>query len=314
MTPNNSDIPPPERYITIDGCKIRYLDYDRQQHTELGGVINSFPILLLLHGIGASLERWLQVAPELAKHYRVIIPDIIGFGYSCKPNTDYTIDFFIDFLEKFLQNINIIIDKGAGDGNDNGISNSGTKINIIGSSFGGLLAAEFTYRFSNKIDKLVLVSPAGSSMPSPTPAFDFYKLAAHTRHFDHALKAFRSMFYNPDLATAEMAKEFIKRMYEENAILAFDSTLFGIARHIRDSQNLRQKLSKIHNPTLIIWGRNDHIIPFEYQLLEYLEIPNANAKIINECGHVPFVEKPNEFNETVLDFLLNCLLKVRRDV
>ncbi|MBD0359594.1 MAG: alpha/beta fold hydrolase, partial [Nitrososphaeraceae archaeon] len=97
--------------------------------------------------------------------FRVIVPDIIGFGYSCKPRTDYSIDSFIGFLKK-LRNLRIINDRENGSDDDS--SNNDTKINVVGSSFGGLLAAEFAVRFSNKIDKLVLVSPAGSSMPSPT--------------------------------------------------------------------------------------------------------------------------------------------------
>lgn len=144
-------------------------------------------------------------------------------------------------------------------------------------------------------------------MPSTTPEFDFYRLAAHTRYFDHALRAFRAMFYDGNLAIMDMIKDFLKRMCEENAILAFDSTLLAIKRHSQDIINLRQRLSKICNPSLIVWGRNDRIIPFQCQLIEYLEIPNVELKIINECGHVPFVEKPTEFNEIVLDFLLKDL-------
>ena len=100
MTSNNWDVLP-ERYTIIDGCKIRYLDYN--SYDNKSEIINIFPILLLLHGIGASCERWTKVAPELAKYFRVIVPDIIGFGYSCKPRTDYSMDSFIGFLKKIFE-------------------------------------------------------------------------------------------------------------------------------------------------------------------------------------------------------------------
>ncbi|MBD0359595.1 MAG: alpha/beta hydrolase [Nitrososphaeraceae archaeon] len=110
------------------------------------------------------------------------------------------------------------------------------------------------------------------------------------------------MFYDPDIVTPEMAEEFIKRMHEENAILAFDSTLLAIQN---DTKKLRQRLSKISNPALIIWGRNDRIIPYQDQLIEYLKISDVDLKIIDVCGHVPFIEIPSTFIEIVIEFLLD---------
>jgi 2-hydroxy-6-oxonona-2,4-dienedioate hydrolase len=113
----------------------RYLDYGPPGRK----------ILILLHGLGASAERWSHVIPALSRYYRVIVPDIIGFGYSDKPrDADYTIDFFIDdFFRPFLDNLGI------------------SKTSIIGSSFGGHIATEFAIRFNHRVEKLVLVSPAG---------------------------------------------------------------------------------------------------------------------------------------------------------
>ena len=80
-----------EKFLQIDGNKIRYL--------ESG---NSEKILVLIHGLGASAERWDQVIPLFADEYRVVVPDLIGFGHSDKPMVDYTPDFFSEFLEKFF--------------------------------------------------------------------------------------------------------------------------------------------------------------------------------------------------------------------
>jgi 2-hydroxy-6-oxonona-2,4-dienedioate hydrolase len=282
----------PERYTIIDGCKIRYLDYNR--HDNKSDAINTFPILLLLHGIGASYKRWIKVAPELSKYFRVIVPDIIGFGYSCKPRADYTIDFFIEFLVKFLKNLNIIVDNNHNDSNGGG----NNKIIIVGSSFGGLLAAEFASRYGNLIEKLVLVSPVGTSMLAPTPEFNKYRYAALFPTYDNALNALRTMVYDPSIITKEMVEDFVKRMHLENARFAFRSTLDAI----RDNRNLPQRLSKISTPTQVVWGRNDRIIPYKYQVLEYMEIPDIRINIINECGHLPPLEKPSKFIEIIIDF------------
>src|ERR671933_1142271 len=133
----------------VNGYAIRYLDYGSHDRKPL----------LLLHGIGASAERWVRVIPTLSKYFRVIVPDIIGFGYSDKPTVEYTMDFFIKFFEDFLENLNI------------------NKLNIIGSSFGGHLATEFAIKHTNRIEKLILAAPAGM-MKSSTHHLDQYIMAA----------------------------------------------------------------------------------------------------------------------------------------
>ena len=97
----------------IDGNKIRYFEEGTSKNT-----------LLLLHGLGASAERWEGVIPLFAKKFKVIVPDLIGFGYSDKPIVDYTTDYFAEFVSKFVNKLGI------------------KKLNIIGSSLGGEIAAE----------------------------------------------------------------------------------------------------------------------------------------------------------------------------
>jgi pimeloyl-ACP methyl ester carboxylesterase len=80
-----------EKFLQIDGNKIRYLESGNSKKT-----------LVLVHGLGASAERWDQVIPLFSDDYRVIVPDLIGFGFSDKPLVDYTTEFFSNFLEKFF--------------------------------------------------------------------------------------------------------------------------------------------------------------------------------------------------------------------
>ena len=79
-----------EKFLQVDGNKIRYLESGDSKQT-----------LVLVHGLGASAERWDQVIPLFEDNFRVVVPDLIGFGYSDKPLVDYTPEFFSDFLEKF---------------------------------------------------------------------------------------------------------------------------------------------------------------------------------------------------------------------
>ena len=112
-----------EKTLTLDGYKIRYLEEG-----------NSEKILLLIHGLGASAERWNLVLSKFAKNYHVIIPDLIGFGYSDKPMVDYTIDYFSNFISDFVKKLDI------------------DRLSIIGSSLGGQIAAEFACQNNSKVE------------------------------------------------------------------------------------------------------------------------------------------------------------------
>jgi pimeloyl-ACP methyl ester carboxylesterase len=254
----------------IDGYAIRYLEYGSDNSNTL----------VLLHGIGASAERWSRIIPTMTKYFHVIAPDIIGFGYSDKPTVEYTMDFFVDFLDKFLSNLNI------------------HHTNLIASSFGGHLATEFSIRFNRRVDKLVLASPAGM-MRTSTPVLDSYIMAALYPTYDNALKVFRDMAFDAEIVDEGTVMDFVNRMRLPNAKYAFMSTLLGM----RYAPKLSGRISRIIAPTLLLWGDNDRMIPVQYAK-EYKEIPRLDLVIIRDCGHIPFVEKPMTFNKLVLKFLV----------
>src|SRR5918992_5907442 len=268
----------PERYTSINNNLIRYLEY---------GPTDSNKILILLHGLGGSAERWSHVIPTLLsptktkeEDYRIIIPDIIGFGYSDKPAVEYTMDFFINDFKVFLDNLRI------------------SKSSIIGSSFGGHVATEFAIRFNRMVEKLVLVSPAGM-MKTSTPTLDRYIMAALYPVYEHVYEAFRGMAYEPDAVSEEIVMDFVNRMRLTNAKYAFMSTVLGI----RYAPKLNGRLSNIIAPTLLVWGEQDKMIPLQYAR-EYDEIPKRELVVIRNCGHTPYVERPMTFNKIVLKFLI----------
>jgi 2-hydroxy-6-oxonona-2,4-dienedioate hydrolase len=268
------NIPMKMTYLSDYG--IRYFDYNK--------VINKLDDdpkdLILLHGLGASAERWLPVLPDLTEHFRVIVPDIIGFGYSDKPTVEYTMDFFIKFFKDFLENLDM------------------DRPNIVGSSFGGHLATEFAIRYPNRIEKLILSAPAGM-MRSSTHHLDQYIMAALYPTYENALRAFSDMAHDPNIVTEDTIKDFVNRMRLPNAKYAFMSTLLGI----RDSPALAGRLSKIIAPTLLVWGDNDGMIPLQYSKGYINEIPHSNLVVMRNCGHTPYVENSIEFNREILKFL-----------
>jgi len=258
--------------VHLDEYTIRYISSNNFNP-------KSARILVLLHGIGASAERWVPVFPGLSKKFEVIIPDIIGFGYSDKPTVEYTMDFFVEFLDRFMKALYI------------------KQATFIGSSFGGFLATEFAMKFPNQVKKLVLVSPAGT-MRTSTQTLDEYIMAALYPTYENVAKAFSHMTYNSEVVPESTIRDFINRMRLPNAKYAFMSTLLGI----RDSPNLAGRLSKINVPTLCIWGEHDQMIPFQYSAA-YGDIPGCTTKVMKGCGHTPPIENPEEFTKIVLDFL-----------
>ena len=252
----------------VDNNKIRYLEEGSSENT-----------LLLLHGLGASAERWEYVIPHFAREFRVVVPDLIGFGYSDKPMADYTIEYFSEFISKFVDKIGI------------------KELNIVGSSLGGQIAAEYTVNHNENIRKLVLVSPSGV-MKHSTPALDAYIAAALYPNDDSALNAFQIMSGRKEIEN-KIVKGFVERMTLPNAKMAFMSTLLGL----RDSEPITKKLQMITVPTLIIWGENDPIIPIEYAQSFISGINDCRFYKMMECGHTPYVENPKVFYQVVSDFL-----------
>lgn len=258
-----------ENFIQVDGNQIRYL--------ESGDSKN---ILVLIHGLGASAERWNNVIPNFAKHYHVIVPDLIGFGYSDKPVVDYTPDFFSMFLGKFFDALEIKCP------------------NVIGSSLGGQIVAEYASAHPNNIKKLILVSPAGA-MKQSTPALDAYIMAALYPNEQSAKNAFEMMESSGNAVDDRIVHGFIERMQLPNAKLAFMSTVLGI----KNSEIITTKLHTIHSPTLIIWGSKDPVIPIMYAENFVSSIKDCRFYRMDGCGHTPYVQDPDAFSSVVLEFL-----------
>jgi len=258
-----------EKFLHIGENKIRYLESGNSKKT-----------LVLIHGLGASSERWDKVIPIFAEKYRVLVPDLIGFGYSDKPLVDYTPDFFSNFLKEFFT------------------ATKTERASIVGSSLGGQVSAEFTMSHTQNVEKLVLVSPAGV-MEHSTPALDAYIMAALYPNELNAKKAFELMEGSGEEVPEEIINGFVERMKLPNAKLAFMSTILGL----KNSKLISSKLESITIPTLVIWGNDDPVIPIENAEMFVSKINHCQLFKMAHCGHTPYVQDPYTFSKKVLEFL-----------
>ena len=257
-----------EEYVKVGENKIRYLD---------GG--SSSGNIVLIHGLGGFAERWAAVMPILSKKYRVIAPDLPGYGYSDKPSTDYTPEFFLKFIFDFLDGLGI------------------KKTSMIGTSLGGQIVAECAITQSKMIEKIVLSSPAGI-MKTSTPTLDAYSMAALYPSHDTVKTAYEMMTGSKNVTT-ESIDGFIKRMTQPNAKMAFMSTILAL----KNSPPITDRLPNITVPTLLIWGKQDTMIPVKYANDFVSSIKNCQLEIMENCGHTPHIEEPVKFSQTVLNFL-----------
>lgn len=258
-----------QRYVPVGGYKTRYI--------EAG---NSGDVLLLVHGLGASAERWEFVIPLFAKHFRVIAPDLLGFGHSEKPSLDYTVDFFTDFLEGFLTEMGI------------------DRCVVMGSSMGGQVCAEFTAKNNACVKSLILVSPSGT-MTASTVALDAYTNAALYPGYGFARVAFEAMGSGPGKIPDRIVNDFVSRMKMPNAKLAYISALLGI----KNAPDVRSALREIRVPTLLIWGSADPVIPPNHAGKFVSAIPDCTYQPMVGFGHTPYVDDPKGFYRCVMEFL-----------
>lgn len=259
------------KFADVWGHKVRYLEEGKSGKT-----------ILLIHGLGGSAERWLKIIPSLSPKYRVIAPDMIGFGYSDKPSLDYTIEFFGKFLSALMDTLDLK-----------------TAI-LVGTSLGGQIAAECT-NTNRSIEKLVLVAPSGV-MKRSTAAVDAYMMAALYPNNASARTAFE-MMSNSGTVDEFTVSDFVKRMSIPNAKLAFISSVLGIK-----NSKIDESLQKIMVPTLLVWGKEDRVIPIEYAKQFVSSIRDCKFLEFEDCGHLPHVEKPDIFSESILEFLDSRLI------
>lgn len=262
---------PQDKTITVFGAKIRYL--------EAGDAAK--PTVILLHGLGANAESWQFNIAAIAANYHVIAPDQVGFGKSDKPLIKYRVGTFVDFLDKFMSELKI------------------EKATLIGNSMGGWVSALMAVKYPNRVEKIVLADAAGL-LPSGEINFDeIYQLNNSTR--DEIRANLKRIFANQ----AYSQNEAIVEQFMTARITTGDGyTINSLIESIKRKEDfVDARLGEIKKPTLIIWGKQDGLIPVADAATFNKGIAGSQIIVFDQCGHVPQVEKAADFNKEVLKFL-----------
>lgn len=242
------------------------------------------PPMLLLHGFGGDGDNWVQFVPFLRKDFRVLIPDLPGFGDTgFLAGQSYSLDRQIARIKDFMDMLHL------------------DQVHLVGNSMGGYIAAGFAAAHPERLASLALFDAAGVDMPNHSP---FYKaalagenmlLVRQPADFDRILKLvyhrkpWLPSFLRDYLVAARMlASDGQDRIFQE----IFINPVF-----------LDERLPRISAPTLILWGDDDRVLDISSIKLFEAGIPHAKVAIIPACGHVPMLEKPLTTAKVYREFL-----------
>lgn len=269
------------KFIDIDGLQVHYRDEGK-----------GFPIVLV-HGTASSLHTWDAWTEKLKENYRVIRMDLPAFGLT-GPNAtgDYSIKSYTRFLNSFLNEIKI------------------DSFHLAGNSLGGNIAWNFAADYPQKVGKLLLVDPSGLPTNKPQPmVFKMAKTPAIRSLFLFITPEFfirknlEEVYADDSRITDALVARYHKMALREGNRQAFIDRA-NMDFKLGDKANL-DKLKSVTTPTLLLWGKQDQWIPVANGVRMNELMPNATLHILENSGHVPMEENPQESLAITLDFLKN---------
>ncbi|MBM7125590.1 alpha/beta fold hydrolase [Dyella flava] len=247
------------------------------------------PTIVLLHGFAANKEVWLKVAPMLTAHFRVVIPDLPGWGESSRiPGASYNIDNQAERLNDFVQTLHL------------------QHALFVGHSMGGAIAGVYAAEHPQDVAELALVDSFGLKFKEN----DFAKEAMAGKdpfiYDDRAgfLRATSLAFEHVPHIPGRFIDVFVQDNIKNRA---FIENTFNELREPSQTLALQNRLDKLTMPTLGMWCREDKII--DISALDSLRdglthAPAISTSILNGCNHMPQLEKPEAFSQVLTSFVL----------
>jgi pimeloyl-ACP methyl ester carboxylesterase len=270
------------RFALLDGVRVHYQE---------AGAHSAAPPILLIHGFTASNFVWNDVFLAIADAgFRVIAPDLVGFGFSGKPTDgEYTIDSQARMIIALMDHLGI------------------ESATLVGSSYGGAVAATCALDYASRVERLVLVDAV---INDHVKRRRLLRLAA-APVIGELISPL--MISSRKLVHSQMRKGYApenmhlfdeSRMTSHHRPLLAASTQRAVLKSLRrwQAERIERDAHHIKQPTLLIWGESDPEIPLAHGLRLFERIQSPRLIVFRRCGHMPMEEYPREFTEVVLDF------------
>jgi len=271
------------KFIEVNGINVHYKTYGQGE-----------PVFILMHGFGASLFTWHEVTIPLAEYGTIIADDRPAFGLTERPmewdgENPYSQDAQIELVVSLMNALDI------------------EQAILVGNSAGGTLAMLTALKYPERVQSLILADPAvysGGGAPA------WIRPLLGTPQMRHVGPLFARMFqtrgsemvelawHDPSKITTEIVDGYQKPLQIED----WDKVLWELTIASSES-DLAERLNEFNMPVLIITGDDDRIVPTEESIRLASDLPNAELVIIEESGHLPHEEQPEEFMKAVQEFL-----------
>jgi len=263
--------------VEANGIRTNYLEAGSGEET-----------VLLIHGSGpgvTSYANWRLVIPSLAEHFRVVAPDMVGFGFSDRPQgVDYSLDTWANQTVGLMDTLGI------------------QKAHLIGNSFGGGIALRIATQHPDRAGKLVLMGSMGVPFDI-TPGLE--RVWGYEPSVENMREVLNTFVHNQERIDDELARSRYEGSIQPGFQEAF-SAMFPAPRQrwVEKMTVADEQLKNLPHETLIVHGREDAVIPVSNSY--YLEsiLPNADLSVYANCGHWSMIERNADFNRQVRDFLL----------
>lgn len=238
-------------------------------------------VLMLLHGLFGALSNFEGIIKRFSGQYNVVVPMLPIYEM---PIFQVSVMGLVDFLTRFVD------------------YKKYERVHLLGNSLGGHIAQLYALAHPEKVGSMTLTGSSGLFESAFGTAFP------KRGDYEYIKKKTAETFFDPNVASKELVDEVFSIVNDRNKAIRVVATAKSAVRH-----NLGDKLQNIKAPTLLIWGKQDNVTPpFVGEKFHEL-IPNSQLYFLENCGHAPMMEKPEEFN-AILERFLNEVTAVKVEV
>ena len=242
--------------------------------------------VVLIHGSGpgvTSYANWRLVLPALAENFRVLAPDMVGFGFSERPaNIEYGVQTWADQVVGLMDTLEL------------------PTAHLVGNSFGGAIALRIATQHPDRVGKLVLMGSMGVPFPI-TEGLE--RVWGYEPSFENMRKVLDVFAYSRDLVNDELAevryRGSIQPGFQESFAAMFPAPR---QRWVEAMCTPEDDIRRLPHRTLIVHGREDQVIPVQTSLRLMELIDNADLSVFSHCGHWSMIERTADFNRSVSEF------------
>lgn len=265
----------------------------RIHYTDTAPTLTTAPVVALLHGSGPGATGWSSFASNRAAlvqaGFRLLCPDLPGWGRS---------DPLVCTEDRSALNARALLAVLQA-------AKVQAPVHIIGASMGAHSAATFALQWPQHTEKLVLVSGGTGGRSNFHPErpegvrlmLDFYQSPT----MENMRRFLASVVFDARMFTDAVIEKMVAAA--QSRPLHLENFSMSLRQHPQQFRDVTHRLSEIQAPTLVVWGSEDRVVPLDIGLQIAVRIPGADLHVMGRCGHVPHIERAQDYNRWVTQFL-----------